>query len=199
MLTDPLALLLFLPALIIAITIHEFAHAFLADRLGDPTPQLQGRLSLNPLKHLDPVGTLMLLFFRFGWGKPVEFDPYNLRHPRRDAALISLAGPAVNLVLATLLALILKFSPSSLFSVFLIPIILININLAIFNLLPVPPLDGAKILYGFLPRDWADEYNDFMGRYGTILLILLIIPIGGSSLAINLILPVINAISNLLL
>ena len=141
----------------------------------------------------------MLLFFRFGWGKPVEFDPYNLRHPRRDAALISLAGPAVNLVLATLLALILKFSPSSLFSVFLIPIILININLAIFNLLPVPPLDGAKILYGFLPRDWADEYNDFMGRYGTILLILLIIPIGGSSLAINLILPVINAISNLLL
>ena len=199
MLTDPLALLLFLPALIIAITIHEFAHAFLADRLGDPTPQLQGRLSLNPLKHLDPVGTLMLLFFRFGWGKPVEFDPYNLRHPRRDAALISLAGPAVNLALATLLALILKFSPSSLFSVFLIPIILININLAIFNLLPVPPLDGAKILYGFLPRDWADEYNDFMGRYGTILLILLIIPIGGSSLAINLILPVINAISNLLL
>jgi len=199
MLTDPLALLLFLPALIIAITIHEFAHAFLADRLGDPTPQLQGRLSLNPLKHLDPVGTLMLLFFRFGWGKPVEFDPYNLRHPRRDAALISLAGPAVNLVLATLLALILKFSPSSLFSVFLIPVILININLAIFNLLPVPPLDGAKILYGFLPRDWADEYNDFMGRYGTILLILLIIPIGGSSLAINLILPVINAISNLLL
>ena len=199
MLTDPLALLLFLPALIIAITIHEFAHAFLADRLGDPTPQLQGRLSLNPLKHLDPVGSLMLLFFRFGWGKPVEFDPYNLRHPRRDAALISLAGPAVNLVLATLLALILKFSPSSLFSVFLIPIILININLAIFNLLPVPPLDGAKILYGFLPRDWADEYNDFMGRYGTILLILLIILIGGSSLAINLILPVINAISNLLL
>ena len=199
MLTDPLALLLFLPALIIATTIHEFAHAFLADRLGDPTPQLQGRLSLNPLKHLDPVGSLMLLFFRFGWGKPVEFDPYNLRHPRRDAALISLAGPAVNLVLATLLALILKFSPSSLFSVFLIPIILININLAIFNLLPVPPLDGAKILYGFLPRDWADEYNDFMGRYGTILLILLIIPIGGSSLAINLILPVINAISNLLL
>ncbi|OGD56191.1 hypothetical protein A3E73_00870 [Candidatus Beckwithbacteria bacterium RIFCSPHIGHO2_12_FULL_47_17] len=199
MLTDPLALLLFLPALIIAITIHEFAHAFLADRLGDPTPQLQGRLSLNPLKHLDPVGSLMLLFFRFGWGKPVEFDPYNLRHPRRDAALISLAGPAVNLVLATLLALILKFSPSSLFSVFLIPVILININLAIFNLLPVPPLDGAKILYGFLPRDWADEYNDFMGRYGTVLLILLIVPIGGSSLAINLILPVINVITNLLL
>ena len=192
-------LLLFLPALLIALTIHEFAHAWMADRLGDPTPQLQGRLSLNPLKHLDPVGTLMLVFFRFGWGKPVEFDPYNLRHPRRDAALISLAGPAVNLILATGLALVLKFSPSSLFSLFLYPVILININLAIFNLLPVPPLDGAKILYGILPGGWADEYNDFMGRYGTILLILLIIPIGGSSLAINLIMPVINGITKLLL
>jgi len=192
-------LLLFLPALLIAITVHEFAHAWAADRLGDPTPQLQGRLSLNPLKHLDPIGTLMLLFFRFGWGKPVEFDPYNLRHPRRDAALISLAGPGINLVLAAVLSLVLKFSPPSLFSVFLYPVILININLAIFNLLPVPPLDGAKILYGILPREWADEYNDFMGHYGTILLILLIIPIGGSSLAINLILPVINGITNLLL
>jgi len=192
-------LLFFLPALIIAITIHEFAHAWMADRLGDPTPQLQGRLSLNPLKHLDPIGTLMLLFFRFGWGKPVEFDPYNLRHPRRDAALISLAGPAVNLILATALSLVLKFSGSPLFSIFLYPVILININLAIFNLLPVQPLDGAKILYGILPADWADEYNDFMGRYGTILLILLIIPIGGSSLAINLIMPVINGITKLLL
>ena len=189
---NPIILLAWLLALVIAITIHEFAHAYAAARLGDPTPQLQGRLSLNPLKHLDPIGTLMLLFFRFGWGKPVEFDSYNLRHPRRDAAVISLAGPAVNLVLATILSLVLKFSPSSLFSIFLYPVILININLAIFNLLPVPPLDGAKILYGILPRAWADEYNDFMGRYGTILLILLIIPIGGSSLAINLILPVIN-------
>lgn len=192
-------LLFFLPALIVAITIHEFAHAFAADRLGDPTPRLQGRLTLNPLKHFDPIGTLMLLFFRFGWGKPVEFDPYNLRHPRRDAAIISLAGPAVNLILATTLSLIMKFSGIPLLTLFFIPVIIININLAIFNLLPVPPLDGAKILYGFLPRDWADEYNDFMSRYGTILLILLIIPIGGSSLAINLILPVINGITKLLL
>ena len=199
MLTDPLTLLLFLPALVIAITIHEFAHAFSADRLGDPTPQLQGRLTLNPLKHFDPIGTLMLLFFRFGWGKPVEFDPYNLRHPRRDAAIISLAGPASNLIMATVLSLIMKFAGIPWLNLVFFPIILISINLAIFNLLPVPPLDGAKILYGFLPRDWAQEYNDFMSRYGTILLILLIIPIGGSSLAINLILPVINAISNLLL
>lgn len=191
--------LLFLPALLIAITVHEFAHAWTADRLGDPTPGLLGRISLNPLRHLDPLGTLMLLFFRFGWGKPVPFDPYNLRRPRRDAALISLAGPAVNLILAAALSFGLRLSASSLFSVFLYSCILINVNLAIFNLLPVPPLDGSKILYGILPRDWADEYNDFMGRYGQFLLILLILPLGGSSLAISLILPVINLITGLLL
>lgn len=199
MFSDPLTLLLFLPALMIAISVHEFAHALIADRLGDPTPSLQGRLTLNPLKHLDPIGTLMLLFFRFGWGKPVEFDPYNLRHPRRDTALISLAGPASNLLVAGILSIIMKLAGIYWLSLVFFPIILISINLAIFNLLPIPPLDGAKILYGILPRDWADEYNGFMSSYGTILLILLIIPIGGSSLAINLILPVINVITKLLL
>src|SRR3990167_2370413 len=103
--------LYFLFGLIIAITIQEFAHAFLADRLGDPTPRAQGRLTLNPLAHLDPVGTLMLLIFRFGWGKPVIFDPYNLAHPRRDAGLISLAGPVSNIILAIGLSLILRFIP----------------------------------------------------------------------------------------
>ncbi|MBU2051929.1 site-2 protease family protein [Patescibacteria group bacterium] len=199
MFSDPLTLLLFLPALMIAISVHEFAHALIADRLGDPTPSLQGRLTLNPLKHLDPIGTLMLLFFRFGWGKPVEFDPYNLRHPRRDTALISLAGPASNLLVAGILSIIMKLAGIYWLSLVFFPIILISINLAIFNLLPIPPLDGAKILYGILPRDWADEYNGFMNSYGTILLILLIIPIGGSSLAINLIMPVIKVITGLLL
>lgn len=178
-------------ALLIAITIHEFSHALVADKLGDPTASLAGRVSLNPLKHLDPIGTLMLLIFHFGWGKPVPFDPFNLRHPRRDSALISLAGPASNLILA----LICSFIPS----VLAIPLVIMNINLAVFNLLPVPPLDGSKILYGILPRGWADEYNDFIGSYGTILLILLILPIGGSSLAINLIMPVINVITRFLL
>ena len=103
--------LYFLFGLIIAITVHEFAHALLADRLGDPTPRSQGRLTLNPLAHLDPLGTLMLFLFRFGWGKPVIFDPYNLAHPRRDAGIISLAGPASNILLATILALSLRFLP----------------------------------------------------------------------------------------
>lgn len=193
-----LSLIIWAIALLIAITIHEFSHALAADKLGDPTASLAGRISLNPLKHLDPIGTLMLLFFRFGWGKPVPFDPFNLRHPKRDTALISLAGPASNLILATLLALLIRFLPSVL-SVLAIPLIIMNVNLAIFNLLPVPPLDGAKILYGFLPMSWADEYNDFMKSYGTILLILLILPIGGSSLAINLIMPMINLLTHFLL
>ncbi len=186
-------------ALLIAITIHEFSHALVSDKLGDPTASLAGRISLNPLKHLDPIGTLMLLFFRFGWGKPVPFDPFNLRHPKRDAALISLAGPASNLILASLLSLVAKLFGLPLLALIATPLIIMNVNLAIFNLLPVPPLDGAKILYGFLPISWADEYNDFMKSYGTILLILLILPIGGSSLAINLIMPVINLVTKLLL
>ncbi|MEK7513639.1 MAG: site-2 protease family protein [Patescibacteria group bacterium] len=191
--------ILFVPALLIALTIHEFSHAWMADRLGDPTAALEGRLSLNPLRHLDPIGTLMLLVFHFGWGKPVQFDPFNLRHPKRDAALISLAGPASNLILAAVLSLIMKLAQIPLLTLFFIPVIILNINLAIFNLLPVPPLDGAKIMYGILPRDWADEYNDFMHSYGTILLIFLILPIFGSSLAISLILPVVNVITRLLL
>lgn len=191
--------LLLLPALLIAITIHEFCHSWMADYLGDPNPRLSGRLSLNPLKHLDPIGTLMLLFFQFGWGKPVQIEISNLRHPKRDSALISLAGPASNLILAGFLAILLRFLPVSLLSVFLVPVILMNINLAIFNLLPIPPLDGSKIIYGILPMSWADEYQDFMQTYGTLLLIFLIIPIRGTSLAIKLILPVIRIITGLLL
>jgi len=186
-------------SLVIAVTIHESSHAFVADKLGDPTASLEGRVTLNPLKHLDPIGTLMLILFRFGWGKPVPFDPFNLQHPKRDSALISLAGPASNLIFATLLSVIAKAAGLPILSLISIPLIIMNINLAIFNLIPIPPLDGSKILYGILPISWAEEFNHFMKDYGMLLLILLIIPIGGSSLAINLILPVINLITNLLL
>jgi len=196
---NPLGFILWGAALIIAVTIHEFAHALVADKLGDPTPSLLGRLSLNPLAHLDPLGTIMLLFFRFGWGKPVPFDPFNLRRPKSDSALIALAGPSSNLILATICSVIYHLAPQTLLTSLLVPIIIININLAIFNLLPVPPLDGSKILYGLLPLDWAQEYNSFMKDYGRILLILLILPIGGTSLAINLILPIINLLTNILI
>ena len=192
--------LYFLFGLIIAITVHEFAHALLADRLGDPTPRSQGRLTLNPLAHLDPVGTLMLLLFRFGWGKPVIFDPYNLAHPRRDAGIISLAGPASNILLATILALSLRFLPlPQLLSPFFYIPILLNITLAVFNLIPVYPLDGEKILAALLPRDLAYEYQAVMSRYGTIILIFLILPVFGTSPIISLISPTITFLSRLLL
>lgn len=192
--------LYFLIGLIIAITIHEFSHALAADKLGDPTPRSQGRLTLNPLAHLDPVGTLMLLLFRFGWGKPVIFDPYNLSHPRRDAGIISLAGPVSNLLLATLLSLGLRFLPLPilLYPLFYITI-LMNITLAVFNLVPVYPLDGEKILAALLPRDLAYEYQAVMSRYGTIILIFMILPLFGTAPVISLISPVINFLTSLLL
>lgn len=186
--------------LVIAITIHEFSHALAADWLGDPTPRSQGRLTLNPLAHLDPLGTLMLFLVHFGWGKPVIFDPYNLAHPRRDAGIISIAGPISNLLLATLLSLILHLLPLplSLYPLFY-AVIVLSISLAIFNLVPVYPLDGEKILAAILPRDLAYEYQAVMSRYGTIILIFMILPLFGSSPVISLISPAIDFISHLLL
>lgn len=191
----------FLLALIVAIDVHEFAHAAIADRLGDPTPRAQGRLSLNPLAHLDPIGTLMLLLFHFGWGKPVQFDPYNLKNPRRDAALISIAGPASNLLTATIISLIIRLLPLPTSLVIILgAVILLNISLAIFNLVPVYPLDGEKILEGLLPRDLAYEYASVMSHYCIFILILLILPVfNGVSPLTSLILPPINFLSRLLL
>ena len=142
----------------------------------------------------------MLLLFRFGWGKPVIFDPYNLAHPRRDAGIISLAGPVSNLLLATVLALILRFLPlPQLFAPFFYLTILMNITLAVFNLIPVYPLDGEKILAALLPRDLAYEYQTVMSRYGTIILIFMILPLFGTSPIISLISPIIGFLSHLLI
>lgn len=184
----------------IAVTIHEFAHAFAADRLGDPTPRIHGRLTLNPLAHLDPLGTLALLLFRFGWGKPVPIDPFNLRNPRRDAAFISLAGPLSNLILAIILSFPLRFFPAIiLVSQFLNILVTLNIALALFNLLPIPPLDGGTILLGFLPRELADEWEQILTQYGPIILILLILPIRGQPLVATFLLPIINLVLGFLL
>lgn len=190
--TDPLFFVIYILALFIAITIHEFSHAFVADRLGDPTPKLMGRLTLNPLAHLDPLGTLMLLLVRFGWGKPVEFDPFNLKNPRRDAALISIAGPISNLLLALVLSLPIRFSLLPLFlGQLLYPLILLNIILAVFNLIPIHPLDGFKIVGGFLSEEQAREWYT-LERYGLIFLFLLILPINGVSLLSSIMNPLIN-------
>lgn len=211
---NPIGFLYWLGALVVAITIHEFAHAWSADRLGDPTPNLQGRLTLNPLAHLDPVGTLMLLLVHFGWGKPVQFDPFNLRHPRRDAAIISLAGPAANLALAGSCALLLRllFFGSLpigdigsigvigfMVSGFLQTLITLNVILAIFNLVPVHPLDGFKIVGGMLPEDKAREWYQ-LERYGMIFLLFLLFPIFGGVAPINQIIsPIITFLLSLLL
>lgn len=211
---NPLGFLFWLIALVVAITIHEFSHAYTADRLGDPTPGLQGRLTLNPLAHLDPLGTLMMLIARFGWGKPVQFDPFNLRHPRRDAALISLAGPASNLILATICSVLLHLLLQARFAVLsnvllgtgiafimslLQPIIILNVFLAIFNLVPIHPLDGFKIVGGILPEEYARQWYE-LEQYGMIFLIVLIFPIFGRVSPISqLISPIINILLAILL
>jgi Zn-dependent protease len=198
--TDPISFLFFLVAIIIAITIHEFAHAFTADRLGDPTPRLAGRLTLNPIAHLDPIGTLALIVARFGWGKPVPVDPYNLKNPRKDHALISFSGPASNLILAGILGIIVKFLPIPIPFYFVYLLIVINISLALFNLLPVPPLDGASILVWLLPKNLSFEFEQNIKQYGTVLLIFIVFPLfGGRSIASIVISPVIELILQVLL
>lgn len=191
---NPLFFFVWLVSLAVAVTIHEFSHAWTADRLGDPTPRAAGRLSLNPLSHLDPLGTLMLIISRFGWGKPVPIDPFNLKNPKRDNALISLAGPLSNLLLAGILAVILKLQPVGILFSLLVPLITMNVALAIFNLLPIPPLDGAKILLGILSNRQAAEWSELLEQYSPILLILIIMPFGGASFASRLITPIINSL-----
>ncbi len=202
---NPLLFLIYIFALMTAIAIHEFSHAFAADYLGDPTPRLQGRLNLNPKSHIDLTGFLFLLFFGFGWGKPVEYDPYNLKNPRKDAALISIAGPISNFILAIISAVILKsfifFKLDILSTIGLLilpPIIQLNLVLGVFNLLPIHPLDGFKIISGLLSEEKAKEWYS-LEKYGIIFLLLLILPINGSSMIDTFIKPVITFLFNLLI
>jgi Zn-dependent protease len=186
--SNPISFLFYIVSLFIALSVHEASHALAADKLGDPTPRLDGRITLNPLAHIDLSGLLFMLFFGFGWGKPVMFDPYNLKNPRRDAAFISLAGPASNILLAFCLSILLRsfnFFNLSLIStigyIILAPFITINLTLGIFNLLPIHPLDGFKIVGGILPTEQAVDWFQLQ-RYGMIFLLLLIIPLGSNSM-----------------
>lgn len=183
------------PAVLIAITFHEYAHGFAAYYFGDPTAKLAGRLTLNPIAHLDPIGTLMLIFFRIGWAKPVPINYGNLRNPKKDMIKVSLAGPLSNILAAFLFAVIYRINnvflqnilysslgnlPSLLLTfirgwiIFLQTGVLINLTLAFFNLIPIPPLDGHHILLGVLPIKWARMYAKINNSYGMLILLLLI-------------------------
>lgn len=206
LLTNPIAALVYLAVLFGTISVHEFCHAWAADELGDPTPRLQGRLTLDPRAHIDMLGAILLLFIGFGWGKPVQFDPYNLKNPRRDAALISLAGPGSNLVMAIAFALLLRllqmysFGFISTLGILIIPLIVrINIILGLFNLIPFAPLDGFKIVGGFLSHNQAKEWYS-MERFGPIFLLFFIFPFIGSRSMLEVFLgPVIDFATHLLI
>lgn len=198
-----LSLLLTLPAVLIAITFHEFAHAFAADKLGDDTARRQGRLNLNPLSHIDPIGMVMLIFAGFGWGKPVEINPRNfnrnIKMPVAEA-IVAAAGPIMNFILAIIFCVIyvaiMKFAPMFIFTqiggiviILLRVCISINIGLGIFNLIPLPPLDGSKILAAFLPysaKDWLEKY------YNIFYIVFVVIWVTG--IAGNIISPIISAV-----
>jgi Zn-dependent protease len=177
---------LWLMAVLLSIALHEFAHAKYADWAGDPTPSRQGRVTLNPLAHLDPLGTLMILIaafsgYGFGWGKPVMINPGYFRHPRRDWVMCAFWGPLTNILLALLFAGVVRllvafrWGLDSVFLDFAQIMVLANLGLALFNLLPIHPLDGSKVLSGILPDVFDRRYWSFQMTYGPLLFLVLVV------------------------
>jgi Zn-dependent protease len=167
--------LMLAPAILFALTIHEYAHGWVADKLGDPTARYAGRLTLNPLSHLDPLGTMMLFLVHFGWAKPVPVDPGFFKNPKRDMMWVSLAGPAANILSALVLGWMIRLLVGigvhvGIFLVILQYGVMINIVLAVFNLIPIPPLDGSKILMGLLPPEQAFRFQQ-LERKGPLILL----------------------------
>lgn len=171
-----------LPGVIIGLTVHEFSHAFVADKLGDGTARAQGRLTLNPFYHIDPIGMVFILLAGFGWAKPVQFDMRNLKSPKRDRILIALAGPLSNLILGVVFLFVIKvtfdtldFLPETLYIILfrmLFSISVINLGLFIFNMLPIPPLDGSHVFLSGLNLSSTVEQQ--ITQYGTLALFAII-------------------------
>lgn len=170
--------------LILSVVLHEVAHGFTADRLGDPTARMAGRLTANPIKHLDPIGSLLVPLitsmagFTFGWAKPVPYNPYNLKNKRRDEVLIALAGPASNILIAIIFSLLIRATDSSsAFGASMINIslyiVLINVILAVFNLIPLPPLDGSKVLFSLLPNQYG-QTRMMLESYAPIFILIVV-------------------------
>jgi Zn-dependent protease len=201
---DPLTLISRVITLIIAFTVHEFSHAYVAYRFGDTTAQEAGRLTLNPLKHLDPIGSLMLLFAGFGYAKPVPINPYVLEQRNKAGVLwVSIAGPLSNLLMAILAVAILRllffFLPynsigaSSMISSFFSQFIYMNIVLALFNMLPIAPLDGEKVLDYFVPVSWKNLFQGFR-QYSSFILIIVAIVL--PRFGVNILQPLIGKPAN---
>lgn len=192
-----------IPAIIIALTFHEYAHARIAYAFGDPTAKNEGRMTLNPLKHLDPIGTLLLIFAGFGWAKPVPVNPFYFQGNRkRKMLLVSLGGPAMNLLEAIVgaicFALIYNFAPYNNVTIYFLNFFFyflqINVVLAVFNILPIPPLDGSKILGALLP-DKCFKFILSIERYGFLILLVLVL----FGLTEKILMPPVNFLVNLLL
>jgi len=203
-----LGLLTSLPGVLLAMTFHEFAHAFAADRLGDDTPRRQGRLTLNPMAHIEPLGILMLLFVRVGWGKPVQVNPRNYDRRftvEKSDAIVSIAGPLMNFFLAIVLTIvycaIIKFAPTFYLSTvgvaiisIIINAIIVNVGLGVFNLIPLPPLDGSKVILPVLPykaKYWLQNNEQI---FYTIFLVLWVTGLAGTFIS-----PIIEMLANQIL
>jgi Zn-dependent protease len=178
---EPAIFIAWLAAVIIGLAIHEYAHALSATVLGDNTAKMMGRLTLNPLAHIDPIGFIMLLLVGFGWGKPVPYNPYNLKNKKWGSAFISIAGPLSNFIAIIISGLVLKFLTlyhivleNNLLWQFLLFLMVINVALMIFNLIPIPPLDGSKLLFAVLPLRY-DNFKIQLLRNGPWLLLFLVI------------------------
>jgi Zn-dependent protease len=174
-----LRLLLQIPALLLAVTVHELAHGVVADRLGDPTARLNGRLTLNPLPHIDPFGAIAFIVAGFGWAKPVPVNAFNLKHPMRDMALVALAGPASNFIVSFVALVAFRLLAQTVAMPFILEplqgillyLFLFNLGLGIFNLIPLPPLDGGHFLPYFIPKaSWSTLHK--LEQYGPMILIL---------------------------
>ena len=184
-------LLIQAPVILLSLTVHEYFHGWTANKLGDPTAKMRGRLTLNPIAHLDILGTILMFMVGFGWAKPVPIDPRNFKDPKKDTILVAIAGPLSNLAMALAAGLALRYmipkmvsgeiSSEGIYSVIAIILILTlvyGIALAVFNMIPIPPLDGSRVLYGILPDRYAYAYSRFE-PYGVFLLFALFIFGGG--------------------
>ncbi|MDP3964594.1 MAG: site-2 protease family protein [bacterium] len=174
--SNPAFFVTWLVAITIGITVHEYFHALAATLQGDATAEEQGRLTLNPLAHLDPLGTLMLVLIGFGYGRPVPFNPYNLRNKRFGPAIVGIAGPVANLLMIVVFGLVLRgfasagWSTENLFIVLLVNLVQINVILLIFNLIPIPPLDGSKVMFALLPAS-MENIRTVLEQYGPWILL----------------------------